>query len=377
MKIKLLNFFVIIGQFILNLIYSVMKLKKTKNKVLLLSRQSNKKSLDFSLLEESLKKHKNIKIVCMYKMIGKSFISKIGYCFYMLRIMNNLANSKVCIIDGYSIPISLLKHKKDLVIIQMWHASGATKKFGYQVVDKKEGASLEITKIMKMHKNYDYVLAPSKKTGEIYSEAFNIPEDKIVYIGLPRLDYLKDRSKDNKLKEEFLKAYPKYLNKEIILYVPTFRKGKEISSYDLISKINNEKYGLIIRKHPLDIEKEDNDFIVDKRFETMDLLKIADIIITDYSAIAYESCILNKPLYFYVYDIMEYIENRGLNIDIAKEMREATFKKAETLVKSIESNMYNYSQLYDFRDKYVEVYKKNNTEELTKFIIKNMNNSSK
>ena len=30
----------------------------------------------------------------MYKMIGKSFISKIGYCFYMLRIMNNLANSK-------------------------------------------------------------------------------------------------------------------------------------------------------------------------------------------------------------------------------------------------------------------------------------------
>ena len=63
MKIKLLNFFVIIGQFILNLIYSVMKLKKTKNKVLLLSRQSNKKSLDFNLLEESLKKHKNIKIL--------------------------------------------------------------------------------------------------------------------------------------------------------------------------------------------------------------------------------------------------------------------------------------------------------------------------
>ena len=74
---------------------------------------------------------------------------------------------------------------------------------------------------------------------------------------------------------------------------------------------------------------------------------------------------------------MEYIENRGLNIDIAKEMREATFKKAETLVKSIESNMYNYSELYDFRDKYVEVYKKNNTEELTEFIIKNMNISSK
>ena len=109
----------------------------------------------------------------------------------------------------------------------------------------------------------------------------------------------------------------------------------------------------------------------------MDLLKIADIIITDYSAIAYEACILNKPLYFYVYDIREYLENRGLNVDITKEMREATFKKADTLVKAIESNMYNYSQLYDFRDKYIEVYKKNNTEELTEFIIQNMNNISK
>lgn len=372
MKIKLLKILVFIGQFILNLIYSILKIKKTKNKVLLLSRQSNKKSLDFSLLEESLKKYKDIQVVTMYKMIGKSFISKIGYCFYMLKIMNNLANSKVCITDGYSIPISLLKHKKELVIIQMWHASGATKKFGYQVIDKKEGTKSEITEIMKMHKNYDYVLAPSKKTGEIFSEAFNVPESKIVLIGLPRLDYLMVR--DDKLKEEFLNEYPKYKDKEIILYVPTFRKGKDINSSDLISKINKDKYGLIIRKHPLDVEKEDNDYIVDKKYETMDLLKIADIIITDYSAIAYEACILNKPLYFYVYDIREYIENRGLNVDITKEMREATFKKAETLVKSIESNMYNYSELYDFRDKYVEVYKKNNTEELTNFIIQNMNN---
>lgn len=375
MKIKLLKILVFIGRFILNLIYSILKLKKTKNKVLLLSRQSNKKSLDFRLLEESLKKYKDIKIVCMYKMIGKSFISKVGYCFYMLKIMNNLADSKVCIIDGYSIPISLLKHKKSLVIIQMWHASGATKKFGYQVVDKKEGTKSEIIEIMRMHKNYDYVLAPSKKTGEFFSEAFNVPKNKIKLIGLPRIDYLKIR--DDKLKEEFLEEYPKYKDKEIILYVPTFRKGKDINSSDLIAKINKDKYGLIIRKHPLDIEKEDNDYIVDKKFETMDLLKIADIIITDYSAIAYEACILNKPLYFYVYDIREYLENRGLNVDITKEMKEATFKKADTLVKAIESNMYNYSQLYDFRDKYIEVYKKNNTEELTEFIIQNMNNISK
>ena len=375
MKIKILQLFVTVGQFFLNLIYSLMKIRRTKNKVVLLSRQSDEKSLDFKLLEESLKENKNIKVKCMCKFIRKSLISKIIYCFYMFKIMFNLADAKVCVTDGYSIPISLLKHKKDLVIIQMWHASGATKKFGYQVLDKKEGSSMEVAKLMKMHKNYNYVLAPSKKTGEFFAEAFNVSKDKIVLIGLPRLDYLK--KKDDELLENFYNDYPSFKNKEIVLYVPTFRKEKNVNTKELIDYLDKDKYSLIIRKHPLDKEDVDEKYIVDSKYETMVLLKIADIVITDYSAIAYESSILNKPLYFYIYDINEYKVDRGLNVDIAKEMREATFRDAKSLVKSIESNMYNYSELYDFRDKYVEVYKKDNIKELTEFIIRNMKNNNK
>ena len=48
--------------------------------------------------------------------------------------MYYLATSKVCVLDGYCIPASILKHKKKLKIIQIWHASGAIKKFGYQIL---------------------------------------------------------------------------------------------------------------------------------------------------------------------------------------------------------------------------------------------------
>lgn len=371
MKIKILQVLVTIGKFILNLIYGFMKLGKTKNRVVFLSRQSNSKSLDFKLIEESLENtDKNIEIKSFCKMVGNSIFEKIGYCFYMLRVMSSLAKAKVCITDGYSIPVSLLKHRKELTVIQIWHASGATKKFGYQATDKKEGSSLKVAQIMKMHHNYDYVLAPSKKTAEIFAEAFNVSKDKMKIIGLPRLDYLRENAEE--LKNRFYLEYPAYKNKEIILYVPTFRKGKTADANELISKVNKNKYGLIVRKHPLDTEKIDSEYLVDSKFDTMDLLKIADFIITDYSAIAYEAAMLNKPLYFYVYDIDEYKNNRGLNVNLAKEMKEATFKKIDMIIKSIENDRYNYSDLDNFKKKYVEVYNKNNTKELTDLIIQNM-----
>lgn len=370
MKIKILRVFVTIGQFLLNIIYSLMKIGKTKNRVVLLSRQSDRKSLDFKLLEEYIKENTNIEIICMCKSLGNNLFDKIKYCLYMLKIMNNIAKAKICITDGYSIPVSLLNHKEELTIIQMWHASGATKKFGYQVLDKKEGSSIEIAEIMKMHKNYNYVLAPSKKTGKIFSEAFNVSEDKIKVIGLPRIDYL--RKEDKKLEKEFYNDYPNFKNKKVVLYVPTFRKGKTANATELIEKINKDKYALIVRKHPLDTEEIERDYLVDSKYDTMDLLKIADIIITDYSAIAYEASVLNKPIYFYVYDIEEYKENRGLNVDITKEMKEETFKDIDSLVKAIESDSYNFKELYKFRDKYVEVYNENNIKNLTEFIKENM-----
>ena len=124
----------------LKIIYFFIKLFTTpKDKVLMLSRQSNEANIDFIMLQDEIKKqYPNIEVKIMCRKIPKKFLKKVSYYFYMIKTMYHLANSKVCIVDGYELQVSILKHKKELIIVQIWHALGAIKKFGKQVINKKE-----------------------------------------------------------------------------------------------------------------------------------------------------------------------------------------------------------------------------------------------
>lgn len=373
MRTQILRIGICLGKLALNFIYFFIKIFPCKNKITMLSRQSDKVSIDFEYISnEIIKRNKNIKIKVLCKVLKKDPIERFKYCIYILRCMYHISTSKVCVLDGYSIPISLLKHKKNLEIIQIWHASGAIKKFGYQSLNKKEGRGTEIAKIMQMHKNYNHVIAPSMSTAKFYEEAFGVSEDKIVINGLPRLDYILGDEQSNKKVQEFFKTHPKFKNKKTILYVPTFRKELNNSKNikDLVKSIDLSKYNFIIKLHPLDKNKKNSKYIVDKKYNTYDLLKISDYIITDYSAVAFEASILNKPLYFYVYDIDNYYKVRGLNIDLFKEMPNSTSKNPKTIIKSIENNNYNFEELQNFKTKYMGKDYYNNTKKIVDFIFK-------
>ena len=222
-----------------------------------------------------------------------------------------------------------------------------------------------------MHKNYSHVMAPSKITGKFYSEAFQADKDKIFVNGLPRIDYLLDKELGKEKIESFYKEYPKFKNKETILYVPTFRKDKDCTNIikELINNINFEKYNLIVKLHPLDKSSEVDEYIVNKKYNTFDLLKIVDYIITDYSAVAFEASVLNKPLYFYVYDINEYKKTRGLNVNLLKEMNNSASTNIKEIIELIENNKYDYQELEEFKNKYMEC-ETNNTKKLVDFIFK-------
>ena len=59
--------------------------------------------------------------------------------------MYYLATSKVCLIDTYIIPVSILNHKKELTIIQLCHGIGNIKKFGYQTLKNESGKNEKST----------------------------------------------------------------------------------------------------------------------------------------------------------------------------------------------------------------------------------------
>ena len=220
----------------------------------------------------------------------------------MFTQMYHIATSKVVILDSYCISVSVLKHKKKLCVIQMWHAMGAYKKFAYSILDKKEGSSKKIASLMRMHKNYNFVFSSSKKSSINFAEAFNIELNKVKIMPLPRVDLLTDKNNILKTKKRICSKYPCLKKKKNILYAPTFRKkyNSKKDIYNLINAVDFDNYNLIIKLHPLSkIKIDDRRVISDNSFTTLEMGFVSDYIITDYSAVVFELALLKKPLYFY------------------------------------------------------------------------------
>ncbi len=363
MKIILIR----ILKIILRVIYAPLTLLKSKKRIVYLSRQSNEKSLDMRLLESAINEQcGEIQQVFRLRMLESGVAAKIKYAFGVIGDLYYLATSKLAIVDTYSLTVSCIHHRKSITIIQMWHALGATKKFGWQSIGTKEGRDEKLAKALSMHKNYDYVIAPSKETAKFYMEAFNVDESRIKICPLPRVDYITDGIAKT---GEFYYNNPGASNKKVVLYVPTFRDREEYITQVLKTEFeDHEEFMLIISPHPLSKVKKDEKYLPNGDFSSIDLMKLADVVITDYSACAYEAALMMKPLYFFVPDYNEYQKDRGLNVNLYEEMPGAVFDDAQMLISSINNDEYDFNSLYIFKEKYVENVRTGNTDNLTKFI---------
>ena len=215
-----------------------------------------------------------------------------------------------------------------------------------------------VAETMHMHENYDYVLCPGEETGRIFCEGFHVSPDKLVYLGLPRLDLIWDSGDSS---ESARSRFGIPASKHILLYVPTFRKDRPVYMKELVHSIDPERFALVVRLHPLDqpqdladAEQTGLQVITDQRMSTQEWIRACDRVITDYSALGVEASLAGKPIYYYIYDISEYEQSTGLNVDPRKEMPHATAITGLQLADLLD-NPYDFDELQKFRDKYIEV----------------------
>lgn len=338
-EVKTLIIKIIIGiaRFGLNLIYFFMKLfTRPVNKVVFLSRQSDEPNLNFVMIaEEIIRLSPDTQIYFSCKEAMKSDIN-LSYAFLVLRQMAAMASARTVITDSYSIPVSLLKHRKSLIVIQIWHALAAIKKFGWQTVGCTEGSSPAVAEAMRMHSGYTWVIIGSEKAVPIYSEAFRCSPDIILPIGLPRSDVIIKGDRDT-AKAKLSEKYPQTDGKKIIVYVPTMRRAEAVDCKELIEAFDYESCSLIIKLHPLDRHTviDDDRVIIDTFFPTDTALLFADAIITDYSATCCDAALLETPVYFYLPDLEQYKKQCGLNIDPTKTFPEVSFTDGRKCVEAI------------------------------------------
>jgi len=178
----------------------------------------------------------------------------------------------------------------------------------------------------------DYLIVSGEYERKIYQRAFKIPSNHFLNAGLPRNEELyKELSIEEK--NAIKKKLSISLDKKVILYAPTWRdsdnKGK---SYDIAPPITIKKwktklekdYIILMRLHPytekiMNITFDDFFRDVSQNENLNDLIKIANILITDYSSIAFDFSITGKPVMFFAYDFDEYNKSRGLYINLSEE----------------------------------------------------------
>lgn len=344
-----------------------------KNKVTLISRESDNITLDFKLLRDELES-RGIEVEVLTKLLKKKLsLSTLGYIGELGRQVRAMKNSGVILVDTYSIPISMLPHDNELTVIQMWHALSAIKKFGWQTVGMEGGSSEKIANLMKMHRGYDYVLCPSDVTTDYFCEGFNVAKDKIAKLGLPRIDYI--LKEDPEAIAAIHKRYPELdEGKKTILYAPTFHNGQPVDVRGLVDAIDLNKYNIIVKLHPIDTASSEKvirrGVIYDDAFDTYDMLRASDIVISDYSSLAVEASLTLKPLYLYVYDKDNYVETTGLNMNFDEEaIAKYVFTDAKALAAALEQD-YDAEAIKAFRDKYIDIDTNNVTAKLADFIEK-------
>lgn len=350
----------------MQLIYFFFKLMPIKkNRILFLSRQENKPSIDFSYIIEDIKKrYPEYESKVLTKRMEKTNIVQIlSYVFHPYMQLFYLARSKICIIDGYQMAVSTVHHKRELKIVQIWHSMGAIKKFGCQVPKTKKEES--IARIMHMHENYDVIVSSSEAMKPYFAEAFGYDESKFITCALPRMDYLKDTEETNRKK--VYEIYPELRNKRIVLYAPTFRTYDDYRIDELIEALKDTEYELIIKIHPRMKIKVDSSYTY-QEVSSLELLSVADYVITDYSAISIEAAILNKPVLLYVYDYERYDKVEGINTNLYEDLKGYVFKDIENLKENIFNKPYDMSILKKYRDTYV-IDSKNATIELVDQIL--------
>ena len=298
-----------------------------KNRVLFFSIRANDKLLDNAkAVYDALDADK----VIFAKMLPHSMKLKPKIFYYLL-------TSRVIVTDDYCRYMRTIKLREGQKLFQIWHACGAFKHFGLDAPSK-----LSKREEIATHSQYTAVAVTAENCKKAYARAFGISEEKCLPIGLPRTDIILANSE--KMKAEIFEKYPELKDKTVYLFCPTFREKNGgrikyetgIDWEDFSAKLNDDEV-LVIRRHPImDYSLTDKEYpnIIDLSTEsTLALTAACSVMITDYSSVIYDACLLDVPMVFYCPDIKEY--ERGFYLKFPDDLPGETVTKAENLLDAL------------------------------------------
>ncbi len=257
-----------------------------------------------------------------------------------------LATASYVLLDNEFLPMAYLSFGKDVKVVQLWHGTGTIKKFGQ---DANTGRLYELER--RCNRNLTDLIVSSEYFADIYQSAFHVPRETIRVLGLPRTDLFWNEAACEKRKQRFYQKFPDLKGKELILYAPTFRDDQLENQgmsfdYERVSSSLGKDQILLLRFHPFvakawkekGLTLPDNILDVSGYEGISTLLLVADRLITDYSSVVFEYCLLKRPMIFYAYDLEHFSEQgRSFYEDYESFVPGPVVKKLEDLLEELKN----------------------------------------
>ena len=357
-----------IGYHIFALVYYICKLLPLhKKRILCIHTHDDGEGSNATLAVKALKEH-NSDYTFSYitkkdtmELKGLKNLPKILSFFF--KKPYQLAKAQVVLMDNTFLPFAYLKRRKGVKVIQLWHGTGTFKKFGQ---DANTGRLKELEQIA--NRNITHLIVNSPATKMLYAKTFGIDEKYVYPIGLPKTDDLIRRVEAEAKSDLHLdkKAiYRKYSipkDRKLILYAPTFRDD-ELHNPEVIAKLLEiikglpEEYYLGLRLHPF-IAKSCEGIILPSRAIQLSfepdlsaVLMASDLLITDYSSIAFEYCITERPMVFFAYDLEEFSNHgRGFYEDYESYVPGPVVYTSEEVIAVIKDGVFDLRRIQDFKN---------------------------
>ena len=345
---------------ILNLTASLLTVFCRKDGILFVSSRRNDLSGNIAYVNEILQRE-NVKVRYWLEAANMRQLSLKS----ILSLSCKIAKSSVLAIDDYTPILNDIWALKRCKLIQLWHACGAFKTFGFSRIGK-DGGGLQTAV---NHRNYDYAIVSSSEVRRFYAEGFGIDIERVKALGIPRTDVFFKEEYQITVQEKFYEKYPVLRDKKIILFAPTFRGNGAESAYYPFERFHvetlleelSEEYVIIIKHHPFvsgqhPVPEKIQGRVLDlsKESEINELLFITDVLITDYSSVIFEAALLNVPMLFYAFDLEEYTAHRDFYYPFRDFVPGTIVRNMDQIKECVKQNNYSLEKVEIFKHRFFD-----------------------
>ncbi|HBM3670123.1 TPA: CDP-glycerol glycerophosphotransferase family protein [Listeria innocua] len=351
------------------------KLGKKERKIIFLTNKHDVLADSFkAVYDEIILQKPDYKVVGYLKQPQRTILE-------LLKMYKDIATAEYIFLDDYYRQIYGLTLRKDSEVIQLWHAAGAFKKFGFSSIGYADSNTESFER--DAHKNYSKVVVSSSEIVPFYAEAFDVDEKNVLPLGVPRTDRFFNEEYKAYIKNVFEGKYPALKNKKVITYAPTFRGGPgerqqfvmNLNIRRLAEQLGDE-YVLVLKMHPsvvrgVGIPFDLQEFAFNMSNEDInDVLINTDILITDYSSVVFDFSIMEKPVLFYAYDLEGYLGERNFYYNYEEFVPGPIVRTNEEVIGAIKANDFDLEKVRVFKERFFDDLDGNSAERIVKELIK-------